>query len=245
MPGRHRAPLASPAAQASRARRAGGSPGTATMSHRDGQDRHDVTSLRLAAPSPVPPRRGGRGRGEGLAGREGCARSRRQARPGARRPATDSRRATPRGFHVVRTKRAAAAGRISGATGAIECIRAVRTCQNSTDCTAIPAITPRLCSLRRWRVLADGVDRPSLRAQRRPEPVRAAPAEVQLAVAVRAIHRADGGSAPVARLVGLRLASHTLHSAHRPGWVGPYYQVCSLARTSISLTATRRSRVTM
>jgi hypothetical protein len=31
MPGRHRAPLASPAAQASRARRAGGRPGTATM----------------------------------------------------------------------------------------------------------------------------------------------------------------------------------------------------------------------
>ena len=43
MPGRHRAPLVSPAAQASRARRAGGSPGTATMSHRGGQDRHDVT----------------------------------------------------------------------------------------------------------------------------------------------------------------------------------------------------------
>ena len=47
MPGRHRAPLASPAAQASRAGRAGGSPGTATMSHRDGQDRNDVTSWRL------------------------------------------------------------------------------------------------------------------------------------------------------------------------------------------------------
>ena len=109
--------------------------------------------------------------------------------------------------------------------------------------------------------LADGADRPSLRAQRRPEPVRAVPAEVELAVAARAVHRADGGAAPVARRAGLRRAglavwgsswragggkaSHTLHSSHRPGRVGPIYQVCSLARTRISLTATRRSRVTM
>ena len=47
------------------------------------------------------------------------------------------------------------------------------------------------------------MDRPSLRAQRRPEPVRAAPAEVELAVAARAVHRADGGSAPVTGLIHL------------------------------------------
>src|SRR5689334_12767722 len=67
LPGRHRAPQASPAARVSRSCRSGGIPGTATMSHRGGQDRNDVTSLRLAALSPAPPDRGGRG----PAGREG------------------------------------------------------------------------------------------------------------------------------------------------------------------------------
>ena len=83
--GRHRAPLASPAAQASRARRAGGNPGTATMSHRCGPDRHDVTSWRLAAPSPALPQRGGRGRRGrrgGRGARGAAARSTRHSPPG-------------------------------------------------------------------------------------------------------------------------------------------------------------------
>src|SRR5690242_17480376 len=54
--------------------------------------------------------------------------------------------------------------------------------------------------------LADGPDVPALPGQIRPEPVGAVLAQVELALPVHAVDRADGRAASVARLVRLRLA---------------------------------------
>src|SRR5260370_16682127 len=56
-------------------------------------------------------------------------------------------------------------------------------------------------------MLASGPDGPALREERRPQPVRAVPAQVQLAVPLDAVDRSDRGAAPVTRLVHLRSPS--------------------------------------
>src|SRR5215469_17870920 len=68
----------------------------------------------------------------------------------------------------------------------------------------------RLAGLRRERQLIDSPDGPALRGQRRPQPARAVPAQVQLAALGRAIHRADRRPASVARVVHLWLLSRKL-----------------------------------
>src|SRR6185437_3778624 len=84
---------------------------------------------------------------------------------------------------------------------------------------AVEKVTDHVCSLQPVAALV----RPRRRA--RPRTGWRSAAEIELAVAAHAVRRVDGGSAPVAPLVGW--APHTLLLSHLPGWVGPQSRMCS------------------
>ena len=92
--------------------------------------------------------------------------------------------------------------------------------------TPTPGTLPRgagaFVSLRRERMLASGPDGPALREERRPQPVRAVPAQVQLAVPLDAVDRSDRRPAPVTHLVHLRSPSldGSCHSGRRRSGTG-------------------------
>src|SRR6185437_2575110 len=101
-------------------------------------------------------------------------------------------------------------GRVNAPHGAASWTRTTRSARprRAVSPRAVEKVTDHVCSLQ----LVAAIARPCRRA--RPEPVRAV-RQIELAVAAHAVRRTDGGSAPVARLVGW--APHTLHSSAYPG----------------------------